>query len=431
MTRQLRSRRIAQIAAAAALVLGLAACTSIASAPNTTLTPHSEFGRSIDALWRLLLVLGTIVFVGVEIALLVTVVKFRKRAGSPAPKQTHGNTTLEITWTLIPAVVLAFIAVPTIRTIFKTQSKALPGSLQVEVIGHQWWWEFKYPQYNIVTANELYIPVGKTVNFALKSADVIHSFWIPELAGKRDLIANRTNYLWFTPESTYAWNGFCAEFCGASHGNMHFRVFTVTQGEWDMWARNQQAGPAYMPPSNPTPSPGAPTGGSTAPVSTAIASMGANTPAGANAAPVVAMQNAEPQTGTWALARLPVHIRPDTPLPDDLTFDDALVGDKARGAQTYRTNACIACHMVQNMSMGVVGPNLTHIGSRTTIAGALYPNDPRHLARWIKNAPKMKAGSLMPVLGMGQIDLMTHKPLAGGLSDQQIADLVAYLQSLK
>src|ERR671936_917985 len=104
-------------------------------------------------------------------------------------------------WAIIPAVVLSVIAVPTVQTIFKTQGRARADALQVEVTGHQWWWEFRYPQYGVVTANELYLPVGRTVNFALKTADVLHSFWIPNLAsGKRDLISNHTNFLWFTPD---------------------------------------------------------------------------------------------------------------------------------------------------------------------------------------------------------------------------------------
>ncbi len=425
MTRHLRSRRIAFFAIATALSLGLAACST--NTPNTTLTPHSEFGRIIDWIWNETLILGTIVFVGVELGLIVTIVKWRNRPGSPPPVQSHGNTTLEITWTLIPAVVLAFIAVPTIKAIFKTQAKAAPNSLEVEVIGHQWWWEFRYPQYKIVTANELYLPVNKTVNFALKTADVLHSFWIPELAGKRDLISNRTNYLWFTPESTYAWNGFCAEYCGTSHANMHFRVFTVTQAEFDVWAAHQQTGPAFA---SPTLSPGAPVGAPTTPASTAVASTAAATPAGNAAAPVAVIPVANLQTGTYDKTKLPLHVMPGTPIPEGLTFA-SVTGDAVRGATLYKSSLCIACHMVQGVSPGVIGPNLTHVGSRTTIAAGLYPNDVRHMQLWIKNAPKMKPGVTMPVIGTGEIDVVTGKPLTAGYSDQQIADIVAYLQSLK
>ena len=133
------------------------------------------------------------------------------------------------------------IAVPTVRTIFKTEAPAASDALQVTVTGHQWWWEFDYPQYGITTANELYLPIGRTVNFTLKTADVIHSFWIPELGGKRDLISNHTNYLWFTPDSVGddVFNGFCAEFCGTSHANMRFKVFTVKPDEFAAWAKHE------------------------------------------------------------------------------------------------------------------------------------------------------------------------------------------------
>ena len=111
------------------------------------------------------------------------------------------------------------------------------------MIGHQWWWEFRYPQYGVVTANELYLPAGRTVNFQLNSRDVIHSFWAPQLGGKRDVIANRTNYLWYTPDSSLAgsvFNGFCAEYCGSSHANMRFHVYTVAPADFESWAAHQK-----------------------------------------------------------------------------------------------------------------------------------------------------------------------------------------------
>ncbi|MFO0094195.1 MAG: cytochrome c oxidase subunit II, partial [Gemmatimonadaceae bacterium] len=220
-----RPRRLASAVLLGALALGLAACGG--EYPNSTFNHNTDFNASTDALWDKLLLWGTVVFIGVEAALVYTIFRFRRRPGAPKPKQVHGNTALEITWTAIPAVILIFIAIPTVRTIFKTQAKAAPESLQVEVIGHQWWWEFRYPQYGITTANELYLPNGRTVNFQLKTVDVLHSFWIPQMGGKRDLISNTTTYLWVTPNKdlpSSAWNGFCAEFCGPSHANMKFRV---------------------------------------------------------------------------------------------------------------------------------------------------------------------------------------------------------------
>src|SRR5687767_77160 len=249
MTSHYRTRRLAIAALTAVIVVGLAACST--TVPNTTLEPRTDFGRAIDALWDTLLFWGTIVFILVEAFLIYVVLRFRRREGRPAPRHVHGNTTLEIAWTLAPAVILAIIAVPTVKTIFETQSPAPANALTVEVIGHQWWWEFRYPQYGVVTANELYLPTGRTANFVLKTQDVLHSFWIPQLGGKRDLITNRTNHLWFTPESTAVWNGVCVEYCGTSHANMRFKTFVVAPEQFEAWANHQKGGPAFMPAATP------------------------------------------------------------------------------------------------------------------------------------------------------------------------------------
>src|SRR5688572_25237444 len=218
MTRNHRLRQLVSVGLPTLIVLALASCAQ--EYPNTTFEHTTEFNTAIDALWDELLFWGTIVFVIVEAILIYTIVRFRRRPESPEPEHVHGNTKLEIAWTIAPALILVLIAVPTVRTIFRTQAKAVPNALQVEVIGHQWWWEFRYPQLGIVTANDLYLPIGRTVNFSLKTADVLHSFWIPRLGGKRDLIANHTNFLWFTVDSAMgssALNGACTEYCGASH----------------------------------------------------------------------------------------------------------------------------------------------------------------------------------------------------------------------
>ena len=386
---------------AAALPAALAACSS--HVPNTTLSPQTEFGRDIDELFDILAIGGITVFVLVTIALLFVVVRYRHRAGAPEPKAVHGNAVLEIVWTLIPAVVLAFIAVPTVRTIFTTQAEAGPNALQVEVIGHQWWWEFRYPQYDVVTANELYLPVGRTVNFALVTADVLHSFWIPQLGGKRDLVSNDTNHVWFTPESAFAWNGFCAEYCGSSHANMRFRVFTVPPEQFERWVEHQKSPPAVgaaAPPSD--------TGDTTAATPPAVP---ATTQGGVAVIPVDS---------------LPEHARSTTPVPAGLTMTN-VTGEPGRGAELFmRTTPmpCAACHAVQGVATGIVGPNLTHVGSRTSIGAGLFPNDARHLALWIKNSPAMKPGSKMPAFGKSA-------QVPTGLDDQQIADLAAYLLSLK
>ena len=415
---------------AAALTVGfallLAACGQ--NHPDSVFHQRTEFNREVDFLFKILIYAGTAVFIFVEAILVYTLIRYRRRPGQPAPQHVHGNTTLEITWTVIPFVILVIIAIPTVRTIFRTQAKARADALQVEVIGHQWWWEFRYPQYGIVTANELYLPIGRTVNFTLKTQDVIHSFWVPALAGKRDLISNHTNYLWYTPDSATAnaWNGACVEYCGTSHANMRFKTFTVSQADFESWARHE-AEPAVG-----TPAPGA--AGPTVPSAGPPGVSAPQTADTTKAAPVAQVA----QAGFVAFPRenVPDYAVPKTPLPANLAFDDNLLGkgDPANGAKLIvGAGACLGCHSIKGnpMMVGQIGPNLTHIASRTTIAAGLYPNDPRHLARWIKNAPVMKPGVLMLTLGAGEFDPVRKMKPSPGLTDQQIADIVAYLQTLK
>ena len=443
-----RLRQLASFGLMAAVMLALAACAT--EYPNTTFEPKSEFARSIDFLWDRLLLLGTIVFVLVELALLFVVFRYRRRpTDTTTPPQTHGNAVLEVIWTLIPAFILLFLAVPTVRTIFQTQAKVAAGALEIEVIGHQWWWEFKYPQYDIVTANEIYIPTGRTVNFKLTSADVIHSFWVPQLAGKRDAVTNRTNYIWFTPDSSLGpsvWNGFCTEYCGASHAKMRFRVFTVKPDQFESWAAGQRKPAAFGAVASATPA----TTGSATPMQSGVGPEGGAAravprPAGSTIPGADSFPAAAPTTGP-AVATLaagysfPEHqpgfeyARPNSALPRGLTFAKGLTGNAARGMQAYNSAACIGCHAIKGnpMSVGVVGPSLTHFGSRSTIGAGSYPNTPAYLALWLKNTRAMKPGSIMPTLGRNEYDPQLKTTVTtGGLDDQQIADIVAYLMSLK
>ena len=310
--------------------------------PQSTLHPRSDFARGTDALFTDIFWWAAAVFVVVELMLLVAIVRFRHREGRAAPRPTHGHTLMEIGWTLAPAVILVFVAVPTVRTIFATAGEAPADALKVDVIGHQWWWEFRYPELALVTANELHVPLGRVVRLSITSADVIHSFWAPPLGGKRDAIPGHMTRIAFRPDSVGDYSGQCAEFCGASHANMRLRVIVDSDSGFGRWATVQLAPPA-------APAPG-------------------------------------------ALAE--------------------------RGKAVFARSACIGCHTIQGVSPGVIGPNLTHVGSRTTIASGLFPNDSAHLARWIADAPSLKPGSLMTRM---------QPPL----TDADIAALGAYLQSLK
>ena len=416
-----RLRRLLPFLTVAALAMLMVACTAAGKYPNTTFEPKTDLGRAIDFLWNRLLLLGTIVFILTEAALLYVVWRYRYRGQQEAPPQIHGSTKLEILWTLIPAVVLVFIAVPTVRTIFETQAPAPRNALHVEVIGHQWWWEFRIPEYEVVTANELYLPTGRTVNFELKTKDVLHSFWIPQLGAKRDLISNRTNYVWFTTDSTAGgvWNGFCTEYCGASHANMHFRVVTVSPQQFESWAAWQR-GPGVLHAATAAPAE------AVMPPQVALAAQNAEgTVQDVQEPPILAAGF------VWPRDQVPHYAVPNRPLPN-IQFDDNLVGDATRGQAAFLP--CIGCHTIRGnpIAVGTIGPDLTHFGSRFTIGGAMYPNDAQHLARWIKNAPRSKPGSLMPALGQGEYDARTGMTVTvGGLDDQQIADIVAYLRALQ
>jgi cytochrome c oxidase subunit 2 len=418
--------RVAPVAIVALLLVGFAATAGAQQYPNSTFNYTTELNEATTLLWDRLLFWATVVFVVVEVGILYIIFKFKARPNSPDPKHVHGNTTLEIAWTAIPAVILAFIAVPTVKTIFMTQAKAPANALQVEVIGHQWWWEFRYPEYGITTANELYLPVNRPVNFKLNTVDVLHSFWIPRLGGKRDLISNRTNYLWMTPRDSMtlkSLNGTCNEFCGASHANMKFRVFTVSPEQFASWAAHQKAPAVFG-----TVAPPAPAATPATPPAAATTKAGQVGAALANAA------TPEPVGFVFPKEKLESYNIPSATAPATIAFAAGLTGDAERGRQVYSRSACIGCHKINGnpMSAGIIGPNLTHVGSRYTIAGALYANTTDNLVRWIKNAPAMKPGSLMPAIGTGEYNpAIKAKVTIGGLSDQQIADVAAYLQALK
>ncbi len=189
--------------------------------------------------------IAAFVFFFVEGLIVFAAVKFRDRAGREEPKQIHGNSALELTWTAIPALILAVVAVPTVLTIFNVAAKPGPNQVKVHVIAHQWWWEYQYLGTNpeVITANELVLPVNKPVYFTLDSVDVIHSFWVPKMAGKQDVVPGRTNTLEFTPFETGEFYGQCTEYCSLSHANMRLRVIVKSQADYDAWLHEQQAPP--------------------------------------------------------------------------------------------------------------------------------------------------------------------------------------------
>ena len=246
-------RSFRSVAALCLLTLVLAGC-SPEHYPQTTLLPRGDFAKIADDLLDTTVKWALLVFVLVEGVLVYAIFRFRGKPGDPEPRQTHGNTTVEIIWTVIPALILAVIAVPTVKAIFQTNAAPGKDALTIEVVGHQWWWEFRYPEYNLTTANELNVPLGRTVSLRMGSNDVIHSFWVPQFAAKRDVFANRESRMWFKAEAEGDYPGQCAEFCGIQHGRMAHRIKAQKPEEFQAWVAHMQTlGP--KPPAAAAPNP--------------------------------------------------------------------------------------------------------------------------------------------------------------------------------
>lgn len=334
----------------------LTGCTQWAApdVPQTTVFPSSDVAGYILWVYQVIFWMAVVVFIGVEGFLIYAILRFRHRPGDTTiPAQIHGNTRLEIAWTVIPSVVLLIIAIPTIGTIFLQDAVPAvsagaqgvqPGgdTLRVQVVGHQWWWEFRYPDLgeNVVTANEVHLPLGRTAVFELRSADVIHSFWIPKMGSKMDVVPTRLNHMWFTPQETGEFYGQCVEFCGLQHANMRLRLFVDSPADFDRWVGQQRAN--------------------------------ASTPTGAQA---------------------------------------------QRGAALFQAAPCAGCHTIRGTNArGTLGPDLTHVGSRSTIAAGVANNTLENMIRWIGDPQEVKVGVKMPTLGLPKSD---------------IALIAVYLQSLK
>lgn len=231
-----RNRRLAALSAS--LFVFLAACAE--NAPQDTLEPQGPVARDIEHLINPVFIVAGVVFVLVEGLVLLAIFKFRAKPDSPEPEQIHGNTRLEVGWTLAPALILLAVAVPTIATIFDLAKKP-DNPVNVTVTAHQFWWEYRYDDLGVVTANELRMPVGRPVELTLHSDDVIHSYWIPALTGKTDVVPGRSNHMSFSADTPGEYIGQCTEFCGASHANMRAKAIAMTAQDFDAWVAGQRA----------------------------------------------------------------------------------------------------------------------------------------------------------------------------------------------
>lgn len=229
-----------------AVMLLLVACDF--SGPQSAMSPRGPIAQQQWDLFMWTYWLSLPVIALVVGALIYALYKARIKSEKDAksiPHQTHGNTNVEIVWTLIPVILVVLVAVPTVRTIFATEQIILadqigPDDVVVHARGQQWWFAFEYPEYGVTTSSELIIPAGRRVIVQLESADVLHSFWVPNLAGKRDMIPNQDNQVWFIADEPGVYYGQCAEHCLGAHAYMRFRVIAYDDQDFDAWVQSFQ-----------------------------------------------------------------------------------------------------------------------------------------------------------------------------------------------
>ena len=344
-----RLRRATLLAAAVVL----AGCGGGAQTPLDPAGPHA--GR-LNSLWWVFFSLLSAVYALVLVALVAAVYSGRSRPGAAArgaevaapnmrPGRERRTTNVVAGATILTTIILFALLVSSFRTGRSlTLSRYEPTAVTITVTGHQWWWEARYddqvPSNIFTTANEIHIPVGVPVVLTLKSTDVIHSFWVPNLAGKRDLIPGKSSTLWLRADRAGTFRGQCAEYCGMQHAHMAFNVVAEPPEQFEAW-RAAQRQPAQ-----------------------------------------------EPATDS-----------------------------QRRGREVFLSTTCVMCHTVQGTrANAVVGPNLTHVASRTQIAAGTLPNTRGHLAGWVVDSQSAKPGNSMPPNALGSEDLQA---------------LLDYLQSLR
>jgi cytochrome c oxidase subunit 2 len=316
---------------------GAVVLSAFVADPTNIFDPAGTPARSIFSLSMLVLGITAAIFLVVAGILVFVLVKYRSRDstghGQQEPPQIYGSNQIELSWTVIPILIVVMLFLATTRVIFTTEHAQRPSnSLDVTVVGHQFWWEYRYPQLGVVTANELHVAISdrahpKPTYLTMSSADTDHSFWVPRLAGKMDLIPNKVNTMWIDPDTKGLYLGQCAQYCGVQHAKMLIRVYADTPQEFAEWIQHQRQ-----------------------------------------------------------------------PAVDDPSV--------AEGRNVFLHNACISCHTVRGtVATGRFGPDLTHVGSRDTIASGSVPNTPANLREFIDNPANLKPGALMPPMHLDSHDL--------------------------
>ncbi len=438
--------------------LSLVACSGAADwgdGKQSTIRPETDSARVVQDVYSLVTWIDIGIFIVVAALLLFAIIRYRARPGQEEqiPAQVHGNAMLEVVWTIIPAVLLIFIAVPTWSAIFRAHEPPAENAFTVQAVGHQWWWEFRYEEQGFVTANEMVIPVGRPVIVDTGSVDVIHAFWVPRLSGKIDSVPGRTNTLWFTPEQTGTYYGQCAEFCGTSHANMRFQVHVVTQEEFDAWAARQQQPPVPQ-------SDDAREGQQLFVTKTCVAchAISGNPVAVGVLGPNLTNLPERKTLGSGIIENTPEElvrwiretqsIKPgalmgvataDGYQPIDMTDAEArklaayllsppgeapaAATDSGAAAamapaggksaeQIIAEKACIGCHVIPGVpgAVGTVGPSLAGLMSRDKIAAGLLDNTEENLRKWLADPRAIKANTLMvtPPLSPEEVDTLVE-----------------------
>lgn len=396
--------------------------------PQSTFDTKGPVAASqLDVFYVTLWVTG-ITFVIVAAIMAYATLKYRARkdddAKAAVPHQGHGNPLIELSLIGLSVLALVFIAVPTVKAIwynYDVPAEQKENAYEVNATGLQWWFRFEYPAEQIngagslFTANELVIPAGRPVRVNLRTADVIHSFWVPKLAGKVDMIPNRGNHLWLqADEPGYFW-GQCAEFCGESHAVMRFRVIALNETDFTAWIAAQKHAARTV-------------AADAAVVGEPAAAYEFKNP-GRNAPGYSAAFDADPFGGWRKHQEIEKGENP------------AAI---AEGRRLFQQKNCVTCHTVRgHEGMGTTAPDLTHVGARTTIAAGLLENTRENLHRWIVHPNEVKPGNKMYVgvptgggnvmTGYLEIDRETGETVNHHITvnDDEARAIVAYLMSLK
>ena len=343
---------------------------------QSTLDPQGPVAANQVELFYLVLWITVFLFFAVGGALAYAMWRFReKKTDDPnfIPKQSHGHPVVEVGLVLASTALLVVIAIPTFGGIILKKNvpeELRADAIEVNVTGYQWWWGFEYPEHGFHTANEVVFPAGRAVKLNLVADDVIHSFWLPKLAGKVDLIPGQQNSIWIkADEPGYFW-GQCAEYCGDSHAYMLFRARALSEEDWQDWLATQQSN---------TVEPGA--------------------------------------------EYLPLSAKAAADGPDEQI---------THGAELFVEN-CVRCHSV-DPKVQTMGPNLAHFGSRSSVAAGWMENEPENLHKWIKRPDQIKPGNFMwngfpNPQKPGEVLMEGLKD--ADLNNDEVDALVAYLNALQ